>query len=115
MIPDENTFVVQLTVGQLIDLLKKTFPALTAEKQTPQPATEPQGDEPTFSGRLVYGVCGIERLFNVSHKTAQKWKDTWLKPATKQRGRKIVTDVSYAMKLFDENVQQGATGKKKGR
>ena len=27
---DEDTFVVQLTVGQLISLLKKEFPALTS-------------------------------------------------------------------------------------
>lgn len=54
------------------------------------------------SGRLVYGLHGIETLFGVSHKTAQMYKDTFLAPAVKQNGRKIVVDADYAMELFNE-------------
>ena len=61
-----------------------------------------QSDEPAFNGRLVYGLKGIQGLFNVSHKTAQQWKNTWLSPAVMQNGRKIVTDTDYALKLFRE-------------
>lgn len=98
-----DTFLVQLTVEDLLEILKKNFPVLAQKpepKEEPKPKKEEEG--PTFTGRLVYGVVGIERLFNVSHKTAQQWKDGWMKPAIKQRGRKIVTDVAYAMKLFDK-------------
>lgn len=51
----------------------------------------------------VYGIHGIEKLFNVSHKTAQHYKDTFLKPAVMQNGRKIVVDADMAMKLFKEH------------
>ena len=53
--------------------------------------------------RYIYGVAGIERAFGVSHRTAQKLKDGILKPAVKQRGRKIITDLDLALELFDEN------------
>lgn len=57
-------------------------------------------DGPTFKGRIVYGVIGIERFFNVSHKTACEWKKGWLKPAIKQEGRKVMMDAEYALKLY---------------
>ena len=66
----------------------------------PQQKTEPETPQ---AKRYVYGIIGIERAFGVSHKTAQKLKDGILKPAVKQRGRKIVTDLDLAMELFDEN------------
>lgn len=102
--PLKDAFIVQLTVEQLISILKEEFPILTkpvvekAPEQVPEPGK--QIDGPTFTGRLLYGVAGIEKHFHVCHKTAQDWKDGWLKPACKQRGRKIVVDVEYAMKLF---------------
>ena len=98
---DNETYLVHLTIEDLIDLLKENFPILTQSNQQPESVKEVE--EPSFTGRLVYGIVGIERLFGVSHKTAQEWKDSWLQPAVKQRGRKIVTDVSYAMKLFEQN------------
>lgn len=65
---------------------------------------DPQAEPAQASGkRYVYGIIGIERAFGVSHKTAQKLKDGILKPAVRQRGRKIVTDLDMAMELFDEN------------
>jgi len=52
--------------------------------------------------RYVFGLRGIRELFNVSHATAQRYKDTILKPAVKQYGRKIVVDREFALKLFEE-------------
>ena len=60
------------------------------------------------SKRLVYGLRGIRILFNVSHATAQRYKDTIIKEAVYQSGRKIVVDAEMAMELF--NQKQG--GKK---
>ena len=54
------------------------------------------------SGNYVYGLRGIQQLFGVSHKTAQEYKDTFLRPAVMQNGRKIVVDADYAMELFNE-------------
>lgn len=66
--------------------------------------SETQSDPDLQTGkRYIYGVVGIERAFGVSHKTAQKLKDGILKPAVRQRGRKIVTDLDLALELFDEN------------
>ena len=44
------------------------------------------------------------------HKTAQEWKNTCLKPATKQNGRKIVTDAAFALILFEKNGTEKAKG-----
>ena len=65
-----ETFIVQLAVGQLTAYLKNTFPALAAEPQAPKADAKPADDGPTFTGRLVYSIKGIEDLFNVSHKKA---------------------------------------------
>ena len=100
---DNDTFIVQLTVGELIEILKEAFPML--EQNLVQNDKKPVNDQP-FSGRLVYGIRGIQELFNVSHKTACEWKSTWLAPAVKQCGRKIVIDADYAMKLFGEQDKQ---------
>lgn len=103
--PLKDAFIVQLTVEQLMEILKKEFPILAkpvVEKASePVPEPEKKKDGPTFTGRLLYGIKGIEDHFDVCHKTAWEWKESWLKPAVKQRGRKIVVDLAYAMKLFD--------------
>lgn len=109
---DEDTFVVQLTVGQLVSCLKKSFPMLMEKPKAEKAEAEVQGDGPTFAGRLAYVIIGIERVFGVSHKTAQQWKDTWMKPAIRQCGRKIVTDVAYAMKLLEDQEKTKKLGKK---
>ena len=54
------------------------------------------------SGNYVYGLRGIQQLFGVSHKTAQEYKDTFLRPAVMQNGRKIVVDADYALELFNQ-------------
>lgn len=100
---DNDTFIVQLTVGELIDILKEAFPIL--EQNLVQADKKLENIHP-FNGRLVYGIRGIQELFNVSHKTACEWKSTWLAPAVRQCGRKIVTDADYALKLFGEREKE---------
>ncbi len=48
----------------------------------------------------VYGLKGIRDLFGVCHATAQRYKDTFLRPAIQQQGRKITVDVLMARDLF---------------
>ena len=52
--------------------------------------------------RYVYGLKGIQELFNVSHLTAQRYKDGIIKEAVSQSGRKIVVDADKAIELFNE-------------
>ena len=85
-----ETPIGALTVTQLVDLLDKYKPA----RPTTPARDQTQG--------YVYGLKGIRKLFNVSHPTAQRYKDTFLKPAIRQNGRKIVVDAVKALELFDE-------------
>ena len=61
-----------------------------------------QLNQAAHSGNLVYGIRGIEKLFGVSHKTAQYYKDNVIREAVMQNGRKIVVDADLALKLFNE-------------
>ncbi len=83
----ENTPVVMLTLGQLREALK-----MKDEKKPIETNEKPK--------RYVYGIQGIRQLFNVSHVTAIKYKNTIIKDAVSQQGRVIVTDVDKAMELF---------------
>lgn len=93
-IPNDSTFVRDLTLGQL-------KAALFGQASTGQgrgqaaPLLKPR--------RFIYGIRGIEDYFHVSHKTAQEYKNTFLKPAVNQNGRKICIDADLAMQLFNEN------------
>ena len=78
----DATPVAMLTLGQLKEALQ------------PQQVAQPQ---PVYK----YGIRGIRELFNVSHATAQRYKNTFLKPAIKQNGQKIIIDVAKALELFD--------------
>lgn len=51
----------------------------------------------------VHGLRGIQRLFDVSHKTAQRYKDTFLAPAITQNGRKILVDKKQALELWAQH------------
>ena len=84
----DATPVAMLTLGQLKEALQ---PQQVAQ---PQPVPAPQ---PVYK----YGIRGIRELFNVSHATAQRYKNTFLKPAIKQNGQKIIIDVAKALELFD--------------
>ena len=81
-----------LTAGELMEILETVLQ--NSLNTTASKISSPEN--------LVYGIRGIEKLFNVSHKTAQQYKDTFLKPAVMQNGRKIVVDADLAMKLFKE-------------
>lgn len=104
MKPNPKTYILHLTVEEFIQVIQDNIrlPQTTA---TAVPATPPV-EGPTFTGRILYGVVGIERFFSISHKTACEWKKTWLKPAIKQNGRKILTDAEYALKLYDQKHAQ---------
>lgn len=49
----------------------------------------------------VYGLSGICRLFNVGTTTAQRYKDTFLRPAVQQRGKKLIINKKMALSLFN--------------
>lgn len=57
--------------------------------------------------KYVNGLKGIRELFGVSHVTAQKYKNTWLAPAVKQRGKVLLIDTEKALKLFAEHDNVG--------
>lgn len=96
---DPKTYILHLTVEEFIDVLKDNLSMVPAAQQA---EAAPSHDGPTFTGRIIYGVNGIERFFNISHKTASQWKKTWLQPAIKQEGRKIMMDAEYALKLYGQ-------------
>jgi hypothetical protein len=85
---NSSTPIALLTVGQLMELLN-------SEKKQETVSI------PETSKRLVYGLHGIRNLFNVSHATAFRYKETIIKDAVSQNGRKIVVDVDKALELFN--------------
>ncbi len=84
----EQTPLSFLTVGQFMELLN------TGKQNAPVTIQESEK-------RYIYGLRGIRQLFNVSHATAQRYKDTILKDAVLQQGRKIIIDADKAMELFN--------------
>lgn len=84
---DNNTPIVMLTVGQLKEILN---------------IQERQPEETSRPTEYVYGLRGIRQLFDVSHATAQRYKDTIIKEAVSQNGRKIIVDAEKAIKLFNK-------------
>jgi len=84
----EQTPLSFLTVGQFMELLN------TGKQNAPVAIQE-------STRRYVYGLRGIRQLFNVSHATAQRYKDTIIKDAVLQQGRKIIIDADKAMELFN--------------
>lgn len=89
----DSTPIAQVTIGEFWELFEQRYgkQALPSRDIEPRPA-----------GRLVYGLRGIQELFNCSHKTAQYYKDNIICEAVKQNGRKIVVDADLALKLFNE-------------
>ena len=82
-----ETPLAMLTVGQFMELVQTNQQPHVAE-------TEPEKV-------YVYGLRGIRKLFNVSHATAQRYKDTVIQDAVLQQGRKIIVDANKAMELFN--------------
>ncbi|NCB67324.1 MAG: DUF3853 family protein [Bacteroidia bacterium] len=91
IIISDSTPIALLTVGQLRELLN-------LDKQPEPIATNNER-------RLIYGLAGIRKLFNVSHATAYRYKETIIKDAVSQRGRKIVVDAEKALELFNANLK----------
>lgn len=90
-----DTLLVQLTVGQLCDFLRKEGLLMT-------PSAVKEAVRVTSGPTYVYGIKGIMRLFNVSNVTAQRYKRTIIKDAVCQNGRTIVVNADLALKLFNE-------------
>lgn len=88
---DPNTRIIDLTVGELMELLETI-------KTTPQKApTKPEK-------RLVYGIAGIAQLFNCSMTTANRIKASGrINRAIMQNGRTIVVDADLALELYNNN------------
>lgn len=87
MFYDDTTPIAALTVADL----KVLIAGLNADKPR-QPEQK--------TARYVYGLQGIRDIFGCSHATAQRYKNTFLKEAIIQNGRKIVIDVDKARRLF---------------
>lgn len=96
MIITNETPIAALTVGQ--------FKELFLRKEEVETAKVPEEGK-----RYVRGIAGIARLFQCSTVTAQRYKDTFLRPAVQQRGRIVITDVEKAKALFNE--RKGSYGK----
>lgn len=84
-----DTRIIDLTVGQLMDLFAKAQ----------APATQAQ---PKEEKRFVYGIAGIAQIFNCSMTTANRIKASGrINDAITQHGRIIVVDANKALQLFN--------------
>jgi len=90
---DSSTPLISLTAGEFRQVLRDAL--LPPQRQEPATGTS----DPT-PRRYVYGITGIAQLLGVSKPTAQRYKETFLKPAVMQRGRKLITDADMAVNLF---------------
>ncbi len=88
---NDNTPIAMLTVRQLKEILQVEVPKV-------EPIQKCFVDK-----KYVFGLKGIREEFNVSHATAQKYKDGVLKDAVTQYGRKIIIDMEKARVLFAES------------
>lgn len=86
-----NTRIIDLTVGELMELLDAIN--ITQHEQHEQPKMPEK--------RLVYGIAGIAQLFNCSMTTANRIKASGrIDDAITQHGRIIVVDADKALVLF---------------
>lgn len=82
-----NTRIVDLTVGELVELIKETTSNAMA-----MPEEKPRN--------LEYGIAGIARIFKCSMATANRIKASGkINAAITQKGRMIVIDVDRALQL----------------
>lgn len=81
-----NTRIIDLTVGELVDLILETTAASVQPQEKPR--------------NLEYGIAGIARVFNCSIATANRIKASGkINDAITQCGRMIVIDVDRALQL----------------
>lgn len=86
---DPNTRIIDLTVGELKELLESAQGA-------------PQAVQEVKEHRKVYGIAGIAQIFNCSMTTANRIKRSGrIDRAITQLGRIIVVDVELALNLFN--------------
>jgi hypothetical protein len=86
---DLNTRIIDLTVGELLELLN-------GQKREPVERIE-------YTDKFVHQISGIAKLLGVSKTMVHKYrKNGWIEPAIKQSGRKIICDASLALQLFGE-------------
>lgn len=82
----DDTRIIDLTVGELKEILKTGQSVVKVEKA---------------EKHFVYGRAGIAELFGCSISTAQRIKDSGkINKAITQVGRKIVVDAELALKLY---------------
>lgn len=90
--------IVMITAGQLeefaTNIVRETIAAIQSNPVKIAAKAEPE---------YRYGLRAIREMFGVCHTTAQRYKDTFLKPAIDQRGRKIRVNVALAQQLYNEN------------
>ena len=80
---------------------------MTIEEYMEREAQKAQQQEAAKLRNLVYGLKGIEQLFNCSTTTAWRIKNSeWIKPAISQVGRKIVVDADLALELAHQNTER---------
>lgn len=82
-----ETRIIDLTVGQLMELIGKEQTVQVNNSDTEK--------------KLVYGIAGIARLFNCSMTTANRIKASGrIDKAISQHGRTIIVDADLALELM---------------
>ena len=83
----------QLTAKEFLELQKNSL----GEKL-------PKKKESPSTKKYVYGIKGLEKLFQCSKSTANRIKQSGrINDAISQNGRLIIVDAELALKLFDES------------
>ena len=84
-----NTRIIDLTVGELVDIIRDSIP---------QPVVAPVEANRMYD----YGIAGIARTFGCSLSTAKRIKASGkFKDAIRQTGRTIIIDVEKARAMAD--------------
>lgn len=87
---NENTRVIDLTVGQLMEMLGKPQEVIA-------------DNMPTKEERVYYGIAGIAQIFNCSLTTANRIKASGkIDRAISQYGRTIVVKADLALELMQK-------------
>jgi hypothetical protein len=90
---DLNTPLWKLTVGEFLDLQKKT--------------DEPVETIDFTDNKNVHGIAGIAKLLGVSNSMVHKYRDEgWIEPAITQYGRAIICNAAMALELFKKQSEK---------
>jgi hypothetical protein len=89
MVMNQNTRIVDITVGELTDIIKSLIPTGIVKEEKPKDKW------------LVYGMKGLAGLFGCSTVTAWEIKKSGvIDKAISQMGRTIVVDAEKALELM---------------